>query len=55
MRTEEATGLVPRLAIFYAALFVLPFDRVLYSIAGALVLNFIIAFNHKPGRYVGFS
>jgi len=24
MRTEEATGLVPRLAIFYAALFVLP-------------------------------
>ena len=24
MRTEEATGLVPRLAIFYAGLFVLP-------------------------------
>jgi uncharacterized membrane-anchored protein YitT (DUF2179 family) len=41
--------------ILVAAFFVLPFDRVLYSIAGALVLNFIIAFNHKPGRYVGFS
>jgi uncharacterized membrane-anchored protein YitT (DUF2179 family) len=41
--------------ILVAALFVLPFDRVLYSIAGALVLNFIIALNHKPGRYVGFS
>lgn len=41
--------------ILIAALFVLPPDRVLYSIAGALVLNFIIALNHKPGRYVGFS
>jgi len=41
--------------ILVAAFFVLPFDRVLYSIAGALVLNFIIALNHKPGRYVGFS
>lgn len=41
--------------ILVAAFFVLPFDRVLYSIAGALVLNFIIALNHRPGRYVGFS
>lgn len=41
--------------ILVAAFFVLPFDRVLYSILGALVLNFIIALNHKPGRYVGFS
>lgn len=30
-------------------------DRVLYSLLGALVLNFIIGLNHKPGRYVGFS
>lgn len=41
--------------ILVAAFFVLPFDRVIYSIAGALVLNAIVAFNHKPGRYVGFS
>jgi uncharacterized membrane-anchored protein YitT (DUF2179 family) len=42
-------------AILVAALFVLPLDRVIYSIAGAIVLNMIIATNHKPGRYVGFS
>ena len=41
--------------ILVAAFFVLPLDRVIYSILGALVLNFIIAFNHRPGRYVGFS
>lgn len=41
--------------ILVCAFFVLPFDRVLYSILGALVLNMIIATNHKPGRYVGFS
>ena len=41
--------------ILIAAFFVLPFDRVLYSILGALVLNMIIATNHRPGRYVGFS
>lgn len=41
--------------ILAAAFFVLPLDRVLYSILGALVLNMIIATNHKPGRYVGFS
>jgi uncharacterized membrane-anchored protein YitT (DUF2179 family) len=41
--------------ILVLAFFILPFDRVIYSIAGALVLNMIIALNHKPGRYVGFS
>lgn len=41
--------------ILVAAFFVLPFDRVIYSILGALVMNMIIATNHKPGRYVGFS
>jgi uncharacterized membrane-anchored protein YitT (DUF2179 family) len=41
--------------ILVLAFFVLPVDRVIYSILGALVLNMIIAFNHKPGRYVGFS
>lgn len=42
-------------AIMIGAVFVLPFDRVLLSLLGALVLNLIVAFNHKPGRYVGFS
>jgi uncharacterized membrane-anchored protein YitT (DUF2179 family) len=41
--------------ILLIAFFVLPLDRVLYSILGALVLNMIIALNHRPGRYVGFS
>jgi len=41
--------------ILFAAFFVLPLDRVLCSILGAIVLNLIIATNHKPGRYVGFS
>lgn len=41
--------------ILASAFFMLPVDRVIYSILGALVLNMIIATNHKPGRYVGFS
>ena len=41
--------------ILFAAFFVLPFDRVIYSLIGAVVLNLIIALNHRPGRYVGFS
>ena len=41
--------------ILVAAFFVLPFDWVIYSVLGALVLNFIVALNHKPGRYIGFS
>lgn len=42
-------------AILVAAFFILPLDRVLYSILGAVVLNMIVALNHRPGRYVGFS
>ena len=41
--------------ILVAAFFVLPLDRVLYSLLGALVMNLLIAMNHRPGRYVGFS
>jgi uncharacterized membrane-anchored protein YitT (DUF2179 family) len=41
--------------ILGAAFFILPLDRVLYSLLGALVLNLIIATNHRSGRYVGFS
>jgi uncharacterized membrane-anchored protein YitT (DUF2179 family) len=41
--------------ILVAAFFILPFDRVLYSILGAVVMNMIVGLNHKPGRYIGFS
>lgn len=43
------------LCILGAAFFLLPLDRVLLSLLGAVVLNLIIAMNHRPGRYVGFS
>ena len=43
------------IAILIGAFFVLPFDKVLLSIGGAIVLNMAIAMNFRPGRYVGFS
>ena len=41
--------------ILLGALFLLPMDKVLISLAGAAVLNLILAVNHKPGRYMGVS
>ncbi|WP_018995835.1 YitT family protein [Hirschia maritima] len=41
--------------ILCSGFFVLPWKQVLVSILGAFVLNVIIAINHKPGRYAGFS
>tara|TARA_R110001583_G_scaffold91955_1_gene234088 strand:+ start:11838 stop:12560 length:723 start_codon:yes stop_codon:yes gene_type:complete len=38
-------------SIMVCALFLLPWDKVLLSLAGAMVLNLIIAMNHRPGRY----
>lgn len=38
--------------LFAAAAFVLPLDRVLWSLLGALVLNLVIAFNHRRDWYV---
>jgi len=43
------------ICILIGAFFVLPWDKVLLSIAGAIVLNMVIAMNFRPGRYVGFS
>ncbi len=37
--------------ILICAFLTLPFDKVLLSILGAVVLNLIIALNHRPGRY----
>lgn len=38
--------------ILVCAFLTLPFDKVLLSILGAVVLNLIIALNHRPGRYL---
>lgn len=43
------------LAILAAAAFVLPLDGLALSVLGAVIVNFIIAINHKPGRYAGIS
>nr|WP_243392046.1 YitT family protein [Rathayibacter rathayi] len=36
-----------------AALLVVPALNVLISAAGVVVLNLVLAFNHRPGRYLG--
>lgn len=43
------------LAILIAAAFVLPVDRLLLSVLGAVVMNLVLALNHRPGRYLGMS
>lgn len=41
--------------ILVASFLVIDIERVAYSIVGAVVLNMILAINHRPGRYRGFS
>lgn len=43
------------LLILACALFVLAPDQLLLSVVGAIIVNMILAINHKPGRYRGFS
>lgn len=38
-------------SILALSLFVIPADRVAYSVLGAVVMNLFIAVNHRPGRY----
>lgn len=38
--------------LFTAALFILPLDKVGYSLLGAVVVNLVITFNHRRDRYV---
>lgn len=38
--------------IVSSALLTVPIERVVMSIAAAIVLNLVIAINHRPGRYV---
>ncbi len=39
-------------ALFVVAFFLFPLDIVLYSLLGAVVLNLIIAINHRRDRYI---
>ncbi|MCK8787695.1 YitT family protein [Roseomonas sp. NAR14] len=41
--------------VMLGALFALDWHQVALSMVGALVLNLIVAMNHKPGRYLGVS
>jgi uncharacterized membrane-anchored protein YitT (DUF2179 family) len=40
-------------AVVVAALFVTDVERVAFSVLGAVAMNLVLAFNHKPGRYLG--
>lgn len=46
------TQIVHDVLLFAAATFVLPLERVAWSLLGALVLNLVIAFNHRRDWYV---
>lgn len=41
--------------IVLAALAVADVDRVMLSVAGAVALNLVLLFNHRPGRYLAMS
>jgi uncharacterized membrane-anchored protein YitT (DUF2179 family) len=39
-------------SIVLAALAVVPWQQIAWSVLGAVVLNLTLAINHKPGRYM---
>jgi len=43
------------LVILAIAFFILPTEKVALSVLGAVIINMILALNHKPGRYAGYS
>ncbi|WP_165143144.1 YitT family protein [Microbacterium endophyticum] len=47
------TQLAFDVVIIAAALIVVPWPNVLLSAAGAVLLNVVLALNHRPGRYIG--
>ncbi|QLP96691.1 MAG: YitT family protein [Rhodoblastus sp.] len=49
------TQLAIDLALLCGAAFVLPPDRLALSVVGAVIVNAILAVNHRPGRYTGYS
>lgn len=46
------TQLIHDLALFSVALWLLPADRIAWSLLGALILNAVIAFNHRRDWYI---
>lgn len=47
------TMMVFDVAVILLALLVVPWPNVLLSAAGAVLLNLVLALNHRPGRYIG--
>jgi uncharacterized membrane-anchored protein YitT (DUF2179 family) len=47
------TQMIFDVCIIAAALLVVPWPLVLLSAAGAVLLNLVLALNHRPGRYIG--
>ncbi|MFG6503350.1 YitT family protein [Microbacterium sp. P05] len=47
------TQMIFDLAIIAFSLAVIPWDTVAGSAAGAVLLNLVLALNHRPGRYIG--
>ncbi|MGC4027075.1 MAG: YitT family protein [Mesorhizobium sp.] len=43
------------LIILTIAFFILPAESVALSVLGAVIINMILALNHRPGRYAGYS
>ncbi len=43
------------LAILATASIVVPLDKLALSVLGAVILNLLIAINHRPGRYMAMS
>ena len=56
---QDATGfkagyvqLIFDACLFVAAFFILPLPLVIYSLVGAVVVNLVIAINHRKDRYI---
>lgn len=47
--------LVLDILIMALSLLFIPLENMLFSLIGAVIMNLIIAVNHKPGRYYGIS
>lgn len=46
------TQTIHDLVLFGIALWLMPFDRVMWSLLGAVILNLVIAFNHRRDWYI---
>ena len=47
------TMMIFDLVIILSALLVVPWQNVVMSAVGAVLLNLVLALNHRPGRYLG--